>query len=136
MNAESGPRGAASNAAAAKRDTTNPIVLRTTGWQTPELVKAPEGKIVAQMSQPMMIMKTIKPVAIKKQDHNVYVLDMGQNFAGWLQFIYLPNIMQPENRRNMTTAENYIVPQAMQFFGADMQKGKLLQLLVELDSLV
>jgi alpha-L-rhamnosidase len=56
-----------------------------TGWLTPELVKAPEGKIVAQMSQPMRVMKTIKPVVIKKQDNNVYVLDMGQNFAGWLQ---------------------------------------------------
>jgi hypothetical protein len=36
----------------------------------------------------------------------------------------------------MGTAENYIVPQAMKFFGDDMQKGKLLQLLIELDSLV
>ena len=59
-----------------------------------------------------------------------------QDFAEWLQFIYLPNIIQPENRHSMITTENYIVPQAMKFFGADMQKGKLLQLLVELDSLV
>ena len=59
-----------------------------------------------------------------------------QDFAEWLQFIYLPNIIQPENRHSRSTTENYIVPQAMKFFGADMQKGKLLQLLVELDSLV
>jgi len=59
-----------------------------------------------------------------------------QNFAEWLQFIYLPNILQPENRGSTGNTENYIVPQAMKFFGEDMRKGKLLQLLVELDSLV
>ena len=59
-----------------------------------------------------------------------------QDFTEWLQFIYLPNIMQPENRNSMGTTENYIVPQAMKFFSEDMQKGKLLQLLIELDSLV
>lgn len=59
-----------------------------------------------------------------------------QDFTEWLQFIYLPNIMQPENRNSRGAAKNYIVPQAMKFFGEDMQKGKLLQLLIELDSLV
>jgi alpha-L-rhamnosidase len=55
------------------------------GWQAAKLVQAPTGKLTAQMSQSMKVMKTIKPVAIKKLDNNVYVLDMGQNFAGWLQ---------------------------------------------------
>jgi uncharacterized protein YqcC (DUF446 family) len=58
-----------------------------------------------------------------------------QDFAEWLQFVYLPNMMQVENRSSMG-AEKYIVPQALQFFGDDMQKGKLLQLLIELDSLL
>jgi uncharacterized protein YqcC (DUF446 family) len=58
-----------------------------------------------------------------------------QDFAEWLQFVYLPNMMQLENRSSMGT-EKYIVPQAVQFFGADMQKGKLLQLLIELDGLL
>jgi uncharacterized protein YqcC (DUF446 family) len=58
-----------------------------------------------------------------------------QGFAEWLQFVYLPNMMQIENRSSMG-AEKYIVPQAVQFFEADVQKGKLLQLLIELDSLL
>ncbi len=58
-----------------------------------------------------------------------------QDFAEWLQFVYLPNMMQLENRSSMG-AEKYIVPQAIQFFGTDVQKGKLLQLLIELDSLL
>jgi uncharacterized protein YqcC (DUF446 family) len=58
-----------------------------------------------------------------------------QDFAEWLQFVYLPNMLQQENRSSMG-AEKYIVPQAVQFFGADVQKGKLLQLLIELDGLL
>ncbi|MCX6320100.1 MAG: YqcC family protein [Bacteroidetes bacterium] len=55
-----------------------------------------------------------------------------QDFAEWLQFIYLPNCMHAaaENKKNL------IVPQAIRFFEKDVQKGKLLQLLVELDALL
>ncbi len=58
-----------------------------------------------------------------------------QDFAEWLQFVYLPNMMQQESRASMG-AEKYIVPQAIQFFGDDVQKGKMLQILIELDSLL
>ena len=54
-------------------------------WLKPKLVKAPQGKIVSQMNPPMRIMKIIKPVTIKKLRDSVHILDMGQNFAGWLQ---------------------------------------------------
>jgi alpha-L-rhamnosidase len=54
------------------------------GWLQPELVSAPPGKMIAQMSEPMKIMQTIKPVSIKKLNNSRYILDMGQNFAGWL----------------------------------------------------
>ena len=53
-------------------------------WLKPELVSAPPGKLVAQMSQPMKVMQTIKPVSIKSLNNGKYILDMGQNFAGWL----------------------------------------------------
>jgi uncharacterized protein YqcC (DUF446 family) len=55
-----------------------------------------------------------------------------QDFVEWLQFIYLPNCMHAdaENRKNL------IVPQAIRFFEKDVHKGKLLQLLVELDALL
>ncbi|HKO79968.1 MAG TPA: family 78 glycoside hydrolase catalytic domain, partial [Chitinophagaceae bacterium] len=54
-------------------------------WIKPQLVKAPAGKIVAQMNEPMKIMKTISPVSIKNIGSGKYVLDMGQNFSGWIK---------------------------------------------------
>jgi alpha-L-rhamnosidase len=54
-------------------------------WLKAELVKAPEGKVAAQVNEPIKIMQTVKPVAINQLKPGVFVLDMGQNFAGWLQ---------------------------------------------------
>ncbi len=53
------------------------------------------------------------------------------DFMEWLQFVYLPNCLQ-----NKYTGELSIVPQAMIYFGDDVKKGKLLQLLIELDALM
>ncbi len=54
-------------------------------WLQPQLVAAPAGKIVAQFSEPMKIMQSILPVSIKDVGNGKYILDMGQNFAGWLK---------------------------------------------------
>jgi alpha-L-rhamnosidase len=54
-------------------------------WIKPQLVKAPAGKIVAQMNEPMKIMQTISPVSIKNIGSGKYILDMGQNFSGWIK---------------------------------------------------
>jgi hypothetical protein len=59
-----------------------------------------------------------------------------QDFAYWLQFICLPNLLPQSGNRNTGLSKNYIVPQAMKFFSDDVKKGKLLQLLVELDALI
>lgn len=61
------------------------IAFDDTKWVKPQLVKAPGGKIVAQMSEPMKIMKTISPVSIKNIGTGKYILDMGQNFSGWIK---------------------------------------------------
>lgn len=53
-------------------------------WMNAEVVQAPAGKLTAQMSEPMKVMKMIKPLAIKSMGNGRYILDMGQNFAGWL----------------------------------------------------
>jgi alpha-L-rhamnosidase len=63
----------------------NNIGFNDSKWIKPDLVAAPPGNITAQMSEPMKVMQTIKPVSIKKLSSGKYVLDMGQNFAGWLQ---------------------------------------------------
>lgn len=54
-------------------------------WLKPQLVKAPEGKLVAQLAPPMKIMKTIAPAAINALANGKYILDMGQNFSGWIK---------------------------------------------------
>lgn len=54
-------------------------------WKKPELVEAPPGKLVAQTNEPMKVMQTIKPISIKKTASGKYILDMGQNFAGWIK---------------------------------------------------
>ncbi|MEP6747318.1 MAG: family 78 glycoside hydrolase catalytic domain [Bacteroidota bacterium] len=54
-------------------------------WLKPELVKAPMGKLKAQMNPPIKIMRSIAPISLKKIDTNKFILDMGQNFSGWIK---------------------------------------------------
>lgn len=58
-----------------------------------------------------------------------------EDFSEWLQFVYLPNRIQEAESRQPVIEKIYIVPQAVKFYGSDINKGKLLQLLIELDSL-
>jgi uncharacterized protein YqcC (DUF446 family) len=59
-----------------------------------------------------------------------------QDFADWLQFVYLPNILELSQSPAVTIIKRYVALQARKFFEYDLQKGKLLQLLIELDSLL
>src|SRR5688572_23421813 len=72
------------------------VGFKDSKWMRPQLVKAPAGRLVAQMAEPMKVMQTIKPVAIKHLGNNKYVLDMGQNFAGWIK---LQNIKGKKGQR-------------------------------------
>ena len=54
-----------------------------------------------------------------------------EDFAGWLQFVYLPNLVQEWNWEQGKT----VALQAARFLGDDERKRKLLRLLIELDSL-
>ena len=57
------------------------------------------------------------------------------DFIQWLQFVFIPN--HPHNNKMMPAAEKkLLVPQAIKHFGDDVRKGKLLQILIELDSLL
>jgi len=53
-------------------------------WLKPEMVSAPPGVLTAQMSEPMKVMKLIMPKSLKKMPSGNYILDMGQNFSGWI----------------------------------------------------
>jgi len=54
-------------------------------WIRPELVAPPGGRLRAQMNPTMRVMTTIRPVDIHKGPGGVWILDMGQNMAGWVQ---------------------------------------------------
>lgn len=58
----------------------------------------------------------------------------GVDFFEWLQFVYLPNRMLNRLRLLPERHDNYITLQARKFAG-DMMNERIMQLLVELDSL-
>lgn len=69
-------------------------------------------------------------------DYEKRVIGCQQDFSGWLQFVFLPNCMQGMYKNIINPRRKHIVLQAKRFLENDMQQGKLLQLLIELDALV
>jgi alpha-L-rhamnosidase len=54
-------------------------------WLKVQLVKAPGGALKAQMNENMKVMERIQPVSIRQLSSGKYILDMGQNMAGWIK---------------------------------------------------
>ena len=54
-------------------------------WLKPELVVVPGGRIKAQMNEPIKVKAIVKPIGISEQRPGTWILDMGQNMAGWVQ---------------------------------------------------
>jgi alpha-L-rhamnosidase len=54
-------------------------------WATPEVVPAPKGVLRAQTLAPAKVMKTLTPVSVTESKPGVFIVDMGQNMAGWAQ---------------------------------------------------
>lgn len=54
-------------------------------WLKAEAVKAPGGMLRAQPNENMQVMETIQPVSIKQLSKDKYIMDMGQNMAGWVR---------------------------------------------------
>jgi alpha-L-rhamnosidase len=52
-------------------------------WVKAVAVRAPTGKLKAQISAPDRITKIIKPISISQPDKGVYRYDMGRLFSGW-----------------------------------------------------
>jgi alpha-L-rhamnosidase len=63
----------------------NNIGFKDSKWLSVQLVKAPGGILKSQMNENMKVMETIQPISIKKLSADKYILDMGQNMAGWLK---------------------------------------------------
>ena len=58
-----------------------------------------------------------------------------QDFSEWLQFVFLPNCLPEVRNSKSIRSRKQIVLQAKRFLADDIRKGKLLQLLIELDAL-
>jgi alpha-L-rhamnosidase len=51
-------------------------------WKNSVIVEGPAGVLSAQMQPPIRITKIVKPIEIKEQGKDTFIVDMGQNFAG------------------------------------------------------
>ncbi len=69
------------------------------------------------------------------KEYEKRTISTGEDFCEWLQFIYLPNRKLEPAARHEPDVKKYIAPQAIKFFSSDINKGRLLRLLIELDSL-
>jgi alpha-L-rhamnosidase len=63
----------------------NNIGYNDNKWLWAELVKAPGGVLGAQMNANMKVMERVKPISITRLSGDKYILDMGQNMAGWIK---------------------------------------------------
>jgi len=54
-------------------------------WFNAALVAPPAGRPSAQINDNMQVMQILHPVSVKPLSPGVFILDMGQNMAGWLQ---------------------------------------------------
>ena len=93
--------------------------------------KSVQEKVVAILTElkNLHLLKGKEPAWVNNYEANIVRAD--DDFIEWLQFVYLPNFFQQLERSHSS-----IVPQAMRFFGDDVKRGRLLQLLIELDALV
>lgn len=53
-----------------------------TGWKQAVKVQGPAGELTPQMQPPIRVTKIVKPLSISEIKPGVFILDMGQNFAG------------------------------------------------------
>jgi len=57
-------------------------------WDFARIAPAPEGLLQAQTLPSIKVTASLKPVRITEPSDGVYVVDMGQNFAGWASFTF------------------------------------------------
>ncbi|WP_447642947.1 MULTISPECIES: family 78 glycoside hydrolase catalytic domain [Chitinophagaceae] len=56
-----------------------------TQWQNAQLVQSPTRQVKPQMTEAMHVMQTLKPVRMTAIPGGKWMVDFGQNFAGWMQ---------------------------------------------------
>ena len=95
-------------------------------WGVAPVVEPPGGKMVAQQIEPIKVVDSFTPVAITEPRAGVYVLDAGQNMAGWLRIkvkgergrqvsmrfaetVYDNGTVNQENLRTAAATDTYIM---------------------------
>jgi alpha-L-rhamnosidase len=66
-------------------------------WNSAKLAEEEIGPLKSQIHPPTKVTGYIKPVMVTEPKPNVYIYDMGQNFAGWIKL----NVEAPEGTRVM-----------------------------------
>jgi len=59
------------------------LVTSAATWQPAQIGSAPPGQLSAQMSEPIRVTETLKPVSVKETRPGVFVFDLRQNLVGW-----------------------------------------------------
>jgi alpha-L-rhamnosidase len=55
-------------------------------WSSARSADEPIGGLVAQPLEPIRVTATVNPVSVSEPQKGVYIVDFGQNFAGWASF--------------------------------------------------
>jgi alpha-L-rhamnosidase len=63
----------------------NKIGFDDSQWLKAEVVEAPGGRIEAQVNEPVKVMDTVKPIGISQLKPGIWIMDLGQNMAGWVK---------------------------------------------------
>ncbi|EZP71712.1 Glycogen debranching enzyme precursor [Sphingomonas paucimobilis] len=57
----------------------------TDGWRPAEQAPRPDVAVEPPIAPPIRVTRTIEPIAIAQPAPGIYVVDFGQNFAGWVR---------------------------------------------------
>ncbi len=68
-----------------EREGWNNIGFDDSNWNRAQIVRPPEGKLMAQMSPPDRVIKTIRPISLTKPAKGIYRYDLGQLISGWVR---------------------------------------------------
>jgi alpha-L-rhamnosidase len=60
-------------------------VMQFANWRTVRVATDPLGPLCAQTAPPIRITRTLRPVKITAPTPGVAIVDLGQNFAGWVR---------------------------------------------------
>lgn len=63
--------------------TTAPVNTINRQWAYAQIVDAPGGRMASQQLEPIKVVNTILPQNISETSPGIYVIDAGQNLAGW-----------------------------------------------------